>query len=141
MIGKKLNYLLAFLLILTFNINAMGRDDKPANHRIDSALAKENCLVALKSDNEGLVESAIDVLIMVKKTYPTMDFEAADKELDRLSIEGETPSIRYKAQLASLYFQYPGLFTGINDKIGNSIAENYKLISSRLAEKVLTYGK
>ena len=141
MIGKKLNYLLAVLLILTFNISAFGKDDKPADQRIDSVLAKENCLAALRSDNRGLVESAIDVMIMVKKVYPAMDFKEADKELNKLAVDGQTPSIRYKAQLASLYFQYPGLFTGINDKIGNSVAENYKLISSKLAEKVLTYGK
>ena len=138
---NRLSYILPVLLIFTFNISVLGREDKPVKHKIDSALAQENCLLALKSDNVGLVESAIDVMIMVKKVYPALNFKEADKELNKLAINGQTPSIRYKAQLASLYFQYPNLFTGINDKIGNSVAENYKLISSKLAEKVLTYGK
>ncbi|KAF0151537.1 MAG: hypothetical protein FD143_1836 [Ignavibacteria bacterium] len=73
----------------------------------------KNFLFALQFDNTGVVESAILNSMELKARYPEYDFKRVQDKLNALAIDGETPVIKYRAQLASLYYSNYTLFGNI----------------------------
>jgi hypothetical protein len=72
---------------------------------------------ALKSENAGVKESALSHLVRMKLFVPELRCPNAEQEIAALAIKGETPTIRYKAYLASLVFDMPQVFA--TEKIRN----------------------
>ena len=104
------NHIIAvfILLVLTF-INFVSAGDT-----INYEAALENYLVALNSDNTGLVESGIENLIKLKVAVPEMDFNRASEVMETLSKTGKTNSICYKAFIGHLYLNHPERFNWLN---------------------------
>ena len=65
---------------------------------------------ALNADNNGLNESALAVVAMVKLDLPEAEFSMIKKAIDRLVTDGATPVIRYKAYLVEAVFANPAMF-------------------------------
>jgi hypothetical protein len=73
--------------------------------RVDKSYA-----FALSSDNNGISESALAVVAMVKLDLPAEKFSMIKKEIDHLVTNGATPVIRYKAYLVEAVFANPAMF-------------------------------
>jgi hypothetical protein len=76
--------------------------------RVDKSYA-----ISLSSDNNGLNESALAVVAMVKLDLPAEQFSRIKEEIDRLVTNGATPVIRYKAYLAEAVFANPAMFKDV----------------------------
>jgi hypothetical protein len=76
----------------------------------DKERVDKNYAIALSADNNGLNESALAVVAMVKLDLPEEEFSMIKKEIDRLVTNGTTPVIRYKAYLAKAVFANPAMF-------------------------------
>lgn len=96
--------------------------------------AKANYLRSLKSDVNGVVESTIFILIEMKERYPELNYNNVVEKLDELVSEGNTPTIRYKAQLASLYIKYTNVFAGLKIKDKSNPDGYFKELSNRLVQ-------
>lgn len=97
--------------------------------------ATVNLMVALRSDNEGLMESAMMRVAEMKAMYPEVNVAAAKEIVDSLAIHANVPSIRYKAYLASSACDNPELFAKAG--IANSEDEFFKSVDAQLHETVL----
>ena len=97
--------------------------------------AKINFLSSLHSDVYGVVESSIFITMEMKERFPEFDYSNLVDKLNDLAIEGKTPTIRYKAQLASLYFDFPSMFTDVNFLDKENPDKYFKQISDRLEQQ------
>lgn len=65
--------------------------------------ARKNYKHSLQSGNQGVVESAIYNLMILKLRYPDADLSTVDGELKELAITGDSKSVRLKAYLTLNY--------------------------------------
>lgn len=61
---------------------------------------EKNYLHALQSSNEGVVESTIYNILMLKLKFPNREIGEIKDELKQLAMEGNEQSVRYKAYIA-----------------------------------------
>lgn len=73
----------------------------------------KNFLSAMSCENTGVVESSIIICVELKALYPEYDLTKVEDKLNSLAVDGETPVIRYRAQLASLYYSNYPLFANM----------------------------
>jgi len=66
-------------------------------------------VVDLTHTNHGIVESALYCIIKMKAQIPDQDFVRISRVINRLARTGDTPVIRYKANLAKLFMEDPAL--------------------------------
>lgn len=66
---------------------------------------------ALRCKNAGVQESALSHLVRMKLFVPELQCPNIQQDIASLAINGVTPTIRYKAYLASLVFDMPQVFT------------------------------
>ncbi|MFQ5584357.1 MAG: hypothetical protein ACE5GL_07980 [Calditrichia bacterium] len=78
--------------------------------------APSNYLNGLKSDNLGVVESAIFHSVKFKLYYPDEKMDKLISELNKLIGEGETGTIRHKAYIALQFLNNPGLLSKIEKR-------------------------
>ena len=97
--------------------------------------AMVNLLVALRSENRGLTESAIMRVAEIKMLCPESNIGEVKEVIDSLTVHANVPSIRYKAYLASNVCDNPELFA----KTGSIISEDefFKSVDAQLHETVL----
>jgi len=82
-----------------------------------------------------VVESAIYNVLVLKKYYPNNDFDELKDLISDLAVDGKTATLRYKAQLASLYFEYPSMFENIEfEKTTENPDRYFRMISNKLVE-------
>jgi hypothetical protein len=93
-----------------FSVSAFSQDHVTEDY-LDRTLEAYHS--SLNSDASTVVESAIYNIIVLKNYYPNKDYSDVIKSLKKLVNDGNTAKLRYIAQLASLYFEYPELFMGI----------------------------
>ena len=118
-------------LLFVFSASLFGQEPKTKQF-IDKA--KENYLYSLESKITGIVESSIFVSMEMKDRYPGFNYSNIVDKLNELAIEGKSPTIRYKAQLASLFFNFHNMFEGIS--VDKENPDNYfKQISERLEQR------
>jgi hypothetical protein len=99
--------------------------------------APANYLVALRSENQAVVESAIFYSVKFKLFYGDQDCEALRNELKELSINGKSETIRLKAFLAGYFLNSPELLTKIekvNYKDSNLF---FQMLADTLQENIL----
>lgn len=99
--------------------------------------APQNFEKALKSDNPGLIESAIFLTVKYKLFYPEKDTENLVKAIDRLVIDGQTKSIRYKAYLASEYLKHGELLANVEKENYKDGDQFFKLLADKLENESL----
>lgn len=127
---KKIANVLVIILMLTAVVAAGDKTRKYNPEILEKA--EKNSLETMDSGFDSLVESAIFNMILFKAYVPNWEFDQILEKLNELSIEGKTASIRYKAQLASLFITYPGLFADIESKGSKNPAELFKVIANRI---------
>lgn len=97
--------------------------------------ARMNLLIALRSENRGLTESAIMRVAEIKVLCPGNNMAEIKGVIDSLSVHANVPSIRYKAYLASNVCDNPELFA----KEGNITSEDefFTSVDAELHERIL----
>jgi hypothetical protein len=84
-----------------------------------------------------IVEGGLAQIAMLKLAQPNGEHKAVEKQLNALALDGETPTVRYKAYLTSMVFTNPNLFTG--EKFGdyNNGDELFTALAQRLQKEAL----
>jgi len=106
---KALKIIITLIFIMSFG-QAFGQTSKTLN------AALPNYYKALNSNNTGMVESAIENLIILKMVAPELDFQDAINKMNELTENGRTDVIKYKAFIGHLYLENPERFKWISDK-------------------------
>ncbi len=121
----------ALMVVLLFSANLFAKSI-PAEKRFVDQIQS-----ALKSENEGVVESAIFLSLALKDISNDAGLKKVVNKLNDLVTDGTTPVIKYKAQLASLYYSYPALFSDIKVNTKENPDTYFKMISDRLVKTSL----
>jgi hypothetical protein len=107
------------------------------NANIPAALrAFEGCL---SIENEGVQESAMAQLAMLKLMVPTVNDETVVRRLEELSLSAPAPSTRFKAYITSQVYRSPEYFAGeqgMRYKAGDDL---FNALAARLQESLLSY--
>jgi hypothetical protein len=82
----------------------------------------------------SVVESSIGVLLQLKSAFPNENYSKIVDKLDDLASNGSTLSIRYKAQLARIYFNYYDHFKDI--KVNSSMDLDKEQVFKMIANKI-----
>lgn len=106
------------MLWLALGISALQSQPLPnAGASTDNAAFRQRILksalrgyeFALRMDIATVVESAIFNSVKMRLQEPAQDYTKIIGELKRLSLDAETPGLRYKAYLAAAFIANPGL--------------------------------
>jgi hypothetical protein len=122
---------LTIILIVIVSFVALAQTEKT----IESAPV--NYLKALKSDNDGMVESAIFHSVKYKMYYPEQYTAKLEKEIEKLVEDGKTEAIRYKAFLANQFMQNSNLLSKIEKDNYKDKDEFFKLLGEELNDYFL----
>jgi hypothetical protein len=76
----------------------------------DKERMEKNFVYSLSFTNDGIVESALALVTMMKLDLPADEFPRIMEKIDNLVVYGTTPVIRYKAYLAEAVFANPSMF-------------------------------
>ena len=97
-------YLLLFTVLIFGAANLQAQ--KPESDF--TLLVTKNIESSLTNDVAGVVEASIFNAVFLKKYYPEANLGQVITELNELSLNGKTASIRYKAHIAAMYLVYGG---------------------------------
>ena len=98
---------LTIILITAASLVAFAQTERA----IDDA--KANYLQALKSENEGVVESALFHSMKYKLYYPEQNTSNLEKRIEKLIEDGKSETIRYKAFLVNEFMQNEQLMNNV----------------------------
>jgi hypothetical protein len=122
---------LILALIVAVSFAAFAQTEKT----VESAPA--NYVKALKSDNDGMVESAIFHSLKYKLYYPEENTAKLEKEIEKLVENGNSDAIRYKAFLAAEFMQNYTLMNRIKKADYKDAGEFFKMLGKELNEHLI----
>ncbi len=99
---------------------------------VDLGALEANILANLRSDNYGVIESALAHAAHFRLARPEFDMAEIRQEVIRLASEGPTASIRYKAHLVNQVCCEPDRFETALDGIYATGDEFFVSLGSRL---------
>ncbi len=82
----------------------------PCNWKGDSKLLVKAYGACLESDNPGVVESTLGHLLWMRATVSCVDITPLKPNVDQLSVNGKTASIRFRAYLTAIVMENPEAF-------------------------------
>ncbi|MBX3006467.1 MAG: hypothetical protein KF816_00430 [Melioribacteraceae bacterium] len=133
----KLNklFILSVMLITLVSVNIYALNPE----RVTSLNKNfgSNIVASLNSENKGVVEASILILMSAKKYYPELNLTKAVNKISELSQESKNLTIRYKAQLALMYVNFPELFSDLDFRDNENPDKYYLLINERLVKNSL----
>ncbi len=102
-----MKYILTFIifLIITTSASFAQLSDKSVDRAVIVYLTNIN------SSNPGVVESAIENVMVLKLYYPETDYSQIIQKLDELNLGNGPKTIRVKAFIASNYLKNPHFIT------------------------------
>ena len=106
-------------------------------HNYKFQIFKLNYLTGLRSENVGLKESSMMQTAKIKMLYPDASFEDIKNVDDSLTVNGNTPSIRYKAYLASNVLENPTWFAKKDHQSFEDPDHFFASVASQLQERIL----
>ena len=122
---------LTIILLVSFN-SGFAQSYKVAKRSLP------NYYKALNSDNQGLVESAIENLVKLKLYAPDLDYSKVAEKLDQLADDGQSIQIKYKAFVANLYIESPEKFNWLSSEDKN---EQVKIFDTMFAQLEIRANK
>jgi hypothetical protein len=93
---------------------------------------------ALASNHNGIIETSLAIVTMVKLDMPTSEFPKVKDEIDNLAIKGETPSIRYKAYLAGAVFANPAMFKEVTGHQYSNSDALFSAVADKMTKTLLS---
>ncbi len=125
-----------FVIVVLLANTAFAQKYSVSNEILEKA--KENSVRNLDSEVNGVVESTLFVIMMMKKHYPESNYNSLFEEVNRVSVEGTTPEIRLKAQLCGMYLAFPKLFAEVSFEDKANPGKYFAEISDKLKNNLLT---
>lgn len=120
------------IAIILFGVSTASLAQEPTERKSFQDRIIKNALVAMNHELPSMVESSLFVVIEVKNKFPNEDYRKIIDKLNDLAENGKTMSIRYKAQLASLYYKYQDEFKEIDFKQVDNPDKCFKMISGKV---------
>jgi hypothetical protein len=95
-----------------------------------------NYYTALNRNNEGIIESAITNIMIMKLYFPERNYDNFIAKLTELNTEGKSKQIRYKSYIACNYLKHPERYTWINKDSFKNTIELFNQFSEKLAKQL-----
>jgi hypothetical protein len=92
----------------------------------------KGAVYSLGNDLPSVVESSIFVSMEIKDRFPDEKYNRIVNKLEDLARDGQTVSIRYKAGLALIYFNYFDLFKEIKIDSTENPDQYFKMIANKI---------
>jgi hypothetical protein len=108
--------------------------DSATYARFGAAKAAEFYVPALSSSNEGVVESALAHLAMIKLNMPGCELRSVKAGVRAIERKGMSAEVRYKAWVVRTLMERPELFEGIARSGYDGPDELFGALASRMAE-------
>lgn len=128
------------LVISTLSVAAFSQTNSNSYFSEANSIRESNLLKAekrysncLKSANDGVVESALAHVAMLKLMNPENDFALVASAVDMVAGKNLSPEIRYKAYLVSNVLHNPELFSGDARTSYESPDELFSVLASRMS--------
>jgi hypothetical protein len=99
---------------------------------INTARTEQSYLSCLRTGNDGVIESALAHVAMMKLTVPWNESKATMEKVGDVARTATSPEIRYKAFLTKAVLEDPRMFLGIASSGCNTPDELFSLLASRL---------
>ncbi|MBX2989662.1 MAG: hypothetical protein KF749_00690 [Bacteroidetes bacterium] len=135
---KKMAY--AVLVMSTLSVAAFSQTNSGTYFSEASSVRGANLAKAekqyancLKSANDGVVESALAHVALLKLMNPERDFALVAPAVDVVAGTNPSPEIRYKAYLVSNVLRNPELFSGEARTSYESPDELFSVLASRMS--------
>lgn len=134
---KRIKNTSILILMFVFLMNSVIFSQKPkGKNELDTQLINKS-IAALNHNIDGVVESALYIMLTLKNAFPERNLSEIEKQIDKLIINGDSPNIRYKAYLASIYYKHYNWFNDIKLDDRENTASAFKSISERLNGYIL----
>ncbi len=134
--GRTKGKVLAAIVLFAVTTNVLAQ--KPAASKSFEDRIVKTALYGMSSEIPSIVESSLFVLLEAKNRYPNEDYKKLLDKLNELAQNGSTLSIRYKAQLTSLFINYHDLLKDVNVFESENPDLSFKMISSKLENNLFT---
>jgi hypothetical protein len=128
---------IAFIALALSGTAIAQNQPHATKQEIRDARLRGNCLAGLHSDNDGLIESVLLLVMRTKIQQPQLVLGSLSKVIDSLAVSGSTPSIRYKALLAARVCETPEWFTSCKNMNLQDRETSYRMIAGCMQEKLL----
>jgi hypothetical protein len=106
----------------------------PPAHLVTAAARYVECL---QSENDGVVASALAHAMWMKLGRPDMQFPNLRTEINALAVASPSESVRYRAHLASLVYDAPILFKGIESMDFERDVDLFAAVAGRVSYSLL----
>jgi len=142
---KNLNLNLTVVLTLLITSLSFAQDNLVSTCKDSNQLSiseKALCrgsisyLNALNSNNEGMMESAMTNIMIMKLYFPERDYDKFISKLSELTTEGESKQVRFKAFIACNYLKHPERYNWIEKDTFQVTTDFFKLFSEKLAKQL-----
>ncbi|MHB8904733.1 MAG: hypothetical protein ACYC4T_04515 [Melioribacteraceae bacterium] len=127
---------LAAIILFAVTTNVFAQ--KPAAPKSFEDRIVKTALYGMSSEIPSIVEASLFVLLEVKNKYPNEDYKKLLDKLNELAQNGSTLSIKYKAQLTSLFINYHDLFRDVTILGSENPDLSFKMIASKVENYSLT---
>ncbi len=104
----------------------------------EPATLDRNYASCLASGIDGVVESALAHVIKVKLAWPEQGFPKVEGAVRKLSVNGRTMAIRYRAQLSSMVLDNIRVFTITSCKDCQTPEDLFEAVAARLHQTALS---
>lgn len=139
---KTLTAVIAMMIMATIanagdNANASDKSyfsDAAAYKCINTTKIMNTYLSCLSSENEGVVESALAHVAMLKLMLPGCDFKAVNAKVAEVSLKAASAETRYKAFLTKTVLEEPGMFIRIEETRYSDADELFGALASKMSE-------
>ncbi len=140
-------YLFAAMLLAGTAAQAMPGSGNPNQNYFSSAeriasyeptVLDRNYAACLKSETDGVVESALAHVIKMKLVFPDQAFPKVENAVRKLSTDGRTMAIRYRAQLSSMVLDNVQTFKVTNCKDCETPEALFESIAAHLQQTALS---
>jgi hypothetical protein len=122
--------ILVAIVLLSASTNVLANTPKPQKPFEDRYI--KQVVYSIDNSIPAIVESSIGVLLQLKNAFPNENYSKIIDKLEDLANGGPTVSIRYKAQLAKIYFNYYELFKDVNTYNSENPDEAFKMIVNKI---------
>lgn len=125
------------LALLTLSISVFAQPNKA---RYSDKVLEQGLKVfptSLQSDYQGIVESTIYNVVLLKNYFPNANYKTIVDELNSVAQGNDNPVIRYKAHLASMYLTYGSNIEITPTESGYDPEKIFRQIAEQLEKKLL----
>ena len=130
------------VLVIVLSVLTLGTTvfAQPAERRYGQNTLEQGLKVFpvyLKSDYQGIVESTIYNIVVLKRYFPNADYSKLINKLNDVALDNSSPSIRYKAHLASMYLTFGNNIKLITAQTTYNHEKVFRQIADQLEKELL----